>query len=189
MKFLCLAYEEEKMLGDLSRSEWDALRGETLAYVEILRKSRRLILTNALQSARTAATVRVRNGTQSVLDGPYAETKEQLGGFFLIEARDMDEACAVAARFPPARVGIIEEMQVGSQSAPDRRFRLILCDELCGPPLPTFFGFHFQFQVSKNKIQQSPFWMLVRFNFLVPETAERMRVGIYIQELFTVAPP
>ena len=87
MKYLCLAYEEEKVLNELSRAEWDALRGEALAYVETLRKNGHLVLTNALQSARTAATVRVRDG---VLDGPYAETKEQLGGFFLIEARDRE---------------------------------------------------------------------------------------------------
>jgi hypothetical protein len=79
MKFLW-AYEEEKKLNDLSRGEWDALRAETLAYVEVLRKSGHLILTNALQSARTAATVRVRKGEVSVMDGPYTETKEQLGG-------------------------------------------------------------------------------------------------------------
>jgi len=108
MKFLCLAYEEEKTLNDLSRSEWDALRRETLAYVEVLRKSGHLIHTNALQSARTAATVRVRGGEVSVVDGPYAETKEQLGGFFLIEASDRNEAVEVASRWPSARLGSIE---------------------------------------------------------------------------------
>ena len=123
MKFLCLAYEEEKKLDDLSRSEWTALRGETLAYVEILRKSGRLILTNALQSARTAATVRVRNGTPSVLDGPYAETKEQLGGFFLIEANDLDEAIGVAAQWPSARLGSIEVRPIEEELDEERRYR------------------------------------------------------------------
>src|SRR4029453_1700537 len=108
MKFICLAYEEQKVLDDLSRSEWEALRGETLAYVEVLRKSGHLILTNALQSARKAATVKIRSKQRIVLDGPYAETKEQLGGFFLIEARDMREAVALAADWPSARLGTIE---------------------------------------------------------------------------------
>ena len=78
MKYLCLAYEEEEKLNALSPSEWDALRKETLAYVEDLRASGRLVSTNALQSARTAATLQVRRGKLSVTDGPFAETKEQL---------------------------------------------------------------------------------------------------------------
>ncbi len=123
MKYLCLAYEEEKKLDDLSRDEWDALRGETLAYVETLRKSGHLILTNALQSARTAATVSVRSGELSVLDGPYAETKEQLGGFFLIEARDREEAIQVASRWPSARLGSIEVRPVEEVLSEERRSR------------------------------------------------------------------
>jgi hypothetical protein len=122
MKYLCLAYEEEKKLTDLSRSEWDALRGETLAYVEILRKSGHLILTNALQSARTAATVRVRSGELSVIDGPYAETKEQLGGFFLIEASDRDEAIRLASRWPSARLGSIEVRPIEEVLREERRY-------------------------------------------------------------------
>ena len=122
MKYLCLAYEEEKKLNDLSRSEWDALRGETLAYVEILRKSGHLILTNALQSARTAATVSVRGGKPYVVDGPYAETKEQLGGFFLIEARDRDEAIRVAAQWPSARLGSIEVRPIEEVLREERRY-------------------------------------------------------------------
>jgi hypothetical protein len=122
MKYLCLAYEEEKKLNDLSRGEWDALRGETLAYVEILRKSGHLLVTNALQSARTAATVRVRSGAVSVIDGPYAETKEQLGGFFLIEARDLDEAIDVASRWPSARLGSIEVRPIEEELREERRY-------------------------------------------------------------------
>src|SRR5262245_31129456 len=122
MKFLCLAYEEEKKLNDLSRSEWDVLRGETLAYVEVLRKSGHLILTNALQSARTAATVRVRGGKASVIDGPYAETKEQLGGFFLIEASDRNEAIELASRWPSARLGSIEVRPIEEVLREERRY-------------------------------------------------------------------
>jgi hypothetical protein len=122
MKYLCLAYEEEKKLNDLSRGEWDALRGETLAYVEILRKSGQLILSNALQSARTAATVRVRSGKLSVIDGPYAETKEQLGGFFLIEASDLNEAVQVASKWPSARLGSIEVRPIEEVLREERRY-------------------------------------------------------------------
>lgn len=123
MKYLCLAYEEEKVLNDLSPEEWDALRSETLAYVEILRKSGHLLLTNALQSARGAATVRVRDGERSVVDGPYAETKEQLGGFFLIEARDREEAIQVASGWPSARLGSIEVRPIEEVLPDDRRYR------------------------------------------------------------------
>jgi hypothetical protein len=123
MKYLCLAYEEEKRLNDLSRREWEALRAETLAYVEALRKSGRLILTNALQSARTAATVRVRGGERSVVDGPYAETKEQLGGFFLIEARDRDDAIEAASGWPSARLGSIEVRPIEEVLDEERRYR------------------------------------------------------------------
>jgi hypothetical protein len=123
MKYLCLAWEEEKVLNDLSREEWDALRDETLAYVEILRKSGRLLLTHALQSARTSAAVRIRGGERSVLDGPYADTKEQLGGFFLIEASDREEAVEVASRWPSARLGSIEVRPIEETLPTDRRYR------------------------------------------------------------------
>lgn len=122
MKYLCLAYEEEKTFHDMSRSEWDALRTETLAYVEALRKNGHLVLTNALQSARMASTVRVRSGEVQVLDGPYAETKEQLGGFFLIEAKDMNEAIEVASRWPSARLGSIEVRPIEEELREDRRY-------------------------------------------------------------------
>ena len=122
MKFLCLAYEEEQKLGDLSQSEWDALRGETLAYVEVLRKGGHLIATHALQSVRTAATVRVRRDGLSVMDGPFAETKETLGGFFLIEAADRDEAIALAAKWPSARIGSIEVRPIEEELRLDRRY-------------------------------------------------------------------
>lgn len=122
MKFLCLAYEEEATLNALSRPEWDALRRETLAYVEILQKSGHLILTNALQSARMASTVRVRDGGLAILDGPYAETREQLGGFFLIEARDRQQAIELAARWPSARIGSIEVRPIEEVLREERRY-------------------------------------------------------------------
>ncbi|HSP97226.1 MAG TPA: YciI family protein [Candidatus Dormibacteraeota bacterium] len=122
MKFLCLAYEEEQKLSNLSQSEWDALRGETLAYVEVLRKGGHLIATHALQSVRTAATVRVRQDGLSVMDGPFAETKETLGGFFLIEAADRAEAIALASRWPSARLGSIEVRPIEEELRVDRRY-------------------------------------------------------------------
>lgn len=123
MKYLCLAYEEEKTLNDLSRAEWDALRAETLEYVESLQDNGHLVSAEALQSARTAATVRVRSGKVSTTDGPYAETREQLGGFFLIEARDMNEAIQIAARWPSARLGSIEVRPVESELQAGGRYR------------------------------------------------------------------
>jgi hypothetical protein len=108
MKYLCLAYEEENKLNALSKSEWGVLRGETLAYVNELRKNGYMISAEALQSARTASTVRVRNGKVSITDGPFAETKEQLGGFFLINAQSLNEAIRVASKWPSARLGSIE---------------------------------------------------------------------------------
>ncbi len=108
MKYLCLAYEPEETFTRMPLDEWQQLRRETLDYVAELQVAGHLLLTNALQSARTATTLRVRDGKVAVTDGPFIETKEQLGGFFLIEARDREEAIAIAARWPGARFGDIE---------------------------------------------------------------------------------
>ncbi|MFC3284572.1 YciI family protein [Litchfieldella rifensis] len=123
MKYLCLAYEEERKLNDLSQSEWEALRKETLDYVDALRKSGHLIMTQALQSATRATTLRVRNGKLSATDGPFAETKEQIGGFFLIEAEGFDEAARIAAEWPSARIGSIEVRPIEEELSHDRRYR------------------------------------------------------------------
>ena len=122
MKYLCLAYEEESKLNGLSRSEWDALRVETLSYLDELRKSGYIIAAEALQSVRTAATVRVRNGKVAITDGPFAETKEQLGGIFLINARDLNEAIQVASKWPSARLGSIEVRPIEEELRPDSRY-------------------------------------------------------------------
>lgn len=122
MKYLCLAYEAEETFHALSRAEWDALRDETIAYVESLQRSGQLIHTNALQSARTAATLRVREGKLTVTDGPFAETKEQLGGFFLIDVRDFDEAVQIAAKWPGARFGDIEVRPVEEALREESRY-------------------------------------------------------------------
>jgi hypothetical protein len=122
MKFMCLAYEAEEKLSALTRSEWDALRGATIAYVESLRKSGRLVATQALQSARTAATVKIRGGKSLISDGPFAETKEQIGGYFLIDVRDRDEAMQVAAAWPSARIGTIEVRPIEEELREERRY-------------------------------------------------------------------
>lgn len=122
MKYLCLAYEEESRLNGLTESEWRALRQETLDYVERLRKSGHLIATHALQSATTSSMVRVRAGKVSVTDGPFAETKEQIGGFFLIEADDFDEAVQIAAEWPSARIGSIEVRPIEEELRLERRY-------------------------------------------------------------------
>jgi hypothetical protein len=108
VKYLCLAFEEESKLNALTREQWTSLRQETLDYVEALRESGRLIATEPLQSASSAVSVRVRDGNLSTTDGPFAETKEQLGGIFLIDARDLNEAIQIAAGWPSARIGTIE---------------------------------------------------------------------------------
>jgi hypothetical protein len=124
MKYLCIAYEEERKLNELSEGEWQALREETLNYVDALRKSGRLIVTHALQSARTASIVRIRDGERLVTDGPFAETKEQIGGFFLFEAKDFPEAVQIAAQWPSARIGSIEVRPIEEELKMDRRYRV-----------------------------------------------------------------
>ena len=108
MKYLCMVYFEEKTLHALTQSEDAALTAESLAYDEELRRSDHFVVAEALQPVETATTMRIRNGKMSTTDGPFAETKEQLGGFILIEARDLNEAIQLAARIPLARLGTIE---------------------------------------------------------------------------------
>lgn len=122
MKYLCLAYEEETKLNSLSESEWEALRAETFTYVEKLRTMGVLIAAEPLQTVRTAATVRVRQGKVSIIDGPFAETKETLGGYFLIKVRNRDEALKVAAEWPSARFGSIEVRPIEDGLPQGRRY-------------------------------------------------------------------
>ena len=101
MKYLCLVYLEEQKLRAVPDSE-------CLVCGEGFRKRGLLVAAEALQPVETATTVRVRNGRVSITDGPFAETKEQLAGFYLIEARDLNDAIQVASKIPPAREGSIE---------------------------------------------------------------------------------
>jgi hypothetical protein len=121
MKYLLLCCHEEKKLDSMPKSECDALMEETMVYCEALKKSGHLLAVDQLEPIHMAKSVRARNGKLSVTDGPFAETKEQLGGYFLISARDLNEAIQVASKFPSVRLGTMEVRPVrdfpGSSSA------------------------------------------------------------------------
>jgi hypothetical protein len=101
MNYLCLVYLDEKRLDELPDED-------CVAYDTAIRKSGHCVASEALESVQTATTVRVRDGKTSVTDGPFAETKEQLAGFYMIDAKDLNEAIRIASGIPPARVGSIE---------------------------------------------------------------------------------
>ncbi len=113
MKYLCLVYGEEKAFEGMPDDE-------CVAYDEVLRSRGQCIASEALQPVQTATTVRLRNGRVSVTDGPFAETKEQLAGFYLIDARDLNAAIQVAADIPPARVGCVEVRPIRQLSGRNR---------------------------------------------------------------------
>jgi hypothetical protein len=108
MKYVCLIYDEEKTFAAMSQGEVAALMGEYRAFSDSIRKSGHYVTGHQLAPVRSASTVRVRNGKMSATDGPFAETKEQLGGYYLIEAADLNEALQVASHIPSARIGSIE---------------------------------------------------------------------------------
>jgi hypothetical protein len=108
MKYLCLIYDDEKKWETMSKAEADAYMGEYFAFTDAIKASGHYIGGEALQPVQTATTVRARNGKLSTTDGPFAETKEQLGGYYLIEARDLNDALQVAQRIPSVRTGSIE---------------------------------------------------------------------------------
>jgi hypothetical protein len=108
VKYICLVYLVENDMNAMSKKEADACVEESLAYDDALRKAGHFVVAYALQPVETATTIRVRNGKLSTTDGPFAATQEQLSGFQLIEARDLNEAIQVAAKIPMARRGSIE---------------------------------------------------------------------------------
>ena len=108
MKYLCLIYDDEKKVATMSQADSDKFMGEYFAFTEDIQKSGHMVQGEALQPVQTATTLRHRNGKVSTTDGPFAETKEQLGGFYLIEAKDLNEALQVASRIPSIRTGSIE---------------------------------------------------------------------------------
>lgn len=108
MRYLILVYIDEGVLDRLPQEEYDRLVRDSLTYDDYLRAEGKYLASDALQPVRTATTLRPRGDTVSTIDGPFAETKEQLGGFFLIDATDLDEARELAAKAPPGQYGSLE---------------------------------------------------------------------------------
>jgi hypothetical protein len=108
MRYLCLIYDDEKKVAAMPESESNAFMGEYFAFTDGIKQCGHYLAGEALQPVETATTVRVRNGKVGTTDGPFAETKEQLGGFYMIEARDLNDAIQVAAKIPSAKLGSVE---------------------------------------------------------------------------------
>jgi hypothetical protein len=108
MKYLLLIYDREATWEAMDEAQSGALFQEYMAFTEQLRASGKLLAGEALQPVATATTVRVRDGRLTTTDGPFAETKEQFGGFYMVEAANLDEAIALAGRIPSARLGCVE---------------------------------------------------------------------------------
>ena len=120
-KFMLLIYNDGALLDALPAGLADAMMRDCLAHADELRGAGRLIESHMLESAATAKSVRIRNGRTTATDGPFAEAKEVLGGFNLIEAEDMDEAVRIAAQFPWARTGCVEVRPVRDIAAVRRQ--------------------------------------------------------------------
>jgi len=118
MKYLCLIYEDEKAWQGMSKADMEKGLGEYRAFGDSIRQSGQYVGGNALQPTNTATSVRVRNGKISTSDGPYVETKKQLGGYYLINAKDMKDAVQVAARIPGAKHGTVEVRPIMEFSQP-----------------------------------------------------------------------
>ncbi len=108
MKYLCLVYVEEKILHALPSAQRQTISDESMAYCDRLQKLGQLVTASPLHPVDTATTGRVRDGKTSTIDGPFAETKEQLGGFLLLDVPDLNDAIRIAAQFPAARIGSVE---------------------------------------------------------------------------------
>ena len=108
MKYLCLIYVDEKKLAQMSADEMEAVARECAVHTEALSAAGRYIAGERLESVDVATTVRHANGKPIITDGPFAETREQLAGFYLIDAPDLDEAIRIAEHIPPGRLGCIE---------------------------------------------------------------------------------
>lgn len=108
MKYMCLIYDDEKKVGVMSKGDSDIFMGEYDTFTEAIKKSGHYVSGHALQPVANATSIRVRHGKVATSDGPFAETKEQLGGYYLIEAKDLNDALHIASRIPSARTGTIE---------------------------------------------------------------------------------
>lgn len=108
MKYLCMIYSDETMWQRMTKAEADAVMAEYMSFGDELKAAGKYVLGQRLQPVHTATTVRVRDGKLSTTDGPYMETKEQLGGYYLVDAADLNDAIQIASRIPGARMGAIE---------------------------------------------------------------------------------
>ena len=108
MQYLCLIYGQESDRATMTQEEGMKMRSDYMAYTDDIKKGGQYLGGNGLQPTSTATTVRVRDGKMTSTDGPFAETKEQLGGYYLVEARDLNEAIQLASRIPGAATGSIE---------------------------------------------------------------------------------
>lgn len=109
MKYLCLVcFDTKQANATMSKSDWDQLTRESIAYDQELMREGKFVAAEALQSIDTATTVRRRNGKVSATDGPFAETKEQVAGFILVNAENLNEAIAIASKIPLASIGSVE---------------------------------------------------------------------------------
>jgi hypothetical protein len=114
MQYLLLIYDRESDWAAMSESDRGQMMQDYFAFTKAIRESGHYVGGNPLQPVATATTVRVRDGRTMTTDGPFAETREQLGGYYLIEAKDLDDAIGVAARIPGARMGSIEVRPIQS---------------------------------------------------------------------------
>jgi len=117
MKYILLIYDNEQAWTRLTEAEQGKIYGEYMQFTEAIKASHNYLAGSQLHPVATASSVRVRDGKQLVTDGPFAETREQLGGYYLIEAKDLDEATKIAARIPSARFGTIEVRPLVERSA------------------------------------------------------------------------
>jgi hypothetical protein len=108
MQYLLLIYENEEISAKMSKAESEKFMGDYFALTKDIKESKNYVAGEALQPVATATTVRVRDGNVMTTDGPFAETREQLGGFYVVEAKDLDEARKIAAKIPSAKHGSIE---------------------------------------------------------------------------------
>jgi hypothetical protein len=108
MQFLLLIYESESARASRTEADNHAMFAEYNAFTASIKSAGKMIAGDALQPVETATTLRIRDGKTLMTDGPFAETKEQLGGYYLVEANDLDDALSIAARIPAAKTGSIE---------------------------------------------------------------------------------
>jgi hypothetical protein len=108
MRYLCLIYDDEKQMATMSKAAADAFMAEYFAFTNGIKRSGHYVAGDALHPVKSATTVRIRDGAMVTFDGPFAETKEQLGGYYLIEATDLNEALQVAGKIPSAKTGSVE---------------------------------------------------------------------------------